>query len=360
MQGRSLGIAVIGSGRMGRLRASLAASHPSVSFLAVADADSERARQLAEKTGAHFHTTDNLAAISRPEVNAVIVSTSEAQHAEAVVQALELGKAVLVEKPIAMELSDADRMLAAAAQSNGNLRVGYSRRFKRSYLLAKDRVASGGLGKVVGATLRAYNSRAQTLSILERSPDATPITFAMTYYVDLICWFLQGNEPVEVIARGQQGVLGAAGYRADDVTWAILTFADGAVVNLGVDYALPANYPTFGAISRVEILGTEGVILIDDDSKDQIVFSEQGIPHSYVPGHSLNMAFKSSTASGDWAQGDYWGPLGDETRSWLDHLATGKPCSLTTGADARRTLAVTLAVEEAVRTGKAVSLSNLT
>ena len=85
MQGRSLGIAVIGSGRMGRLRASLAASHPSVSFLAVADADSERARQLAEKTGAHFHTTDNLAAISRPEVNAVIVSTSEAQHAEAVV-----------------------------------------------------------------------------------------------------------------------------------------------------------------------------------------------------------------------------------------------------------------------------------
>ena len=360
MQGRSLGIAVIGCGRMGRLRASLAASHPSVSFLAVADADSERARQLAEKTGAHFHTTDNLAAISRPEVNAVIVSTSEAQHAEAVVQALELGKAVLVEKPIAMELSDADRMLAAAAQSNGNLRVGYSRRFKRSYLLAKDRVASGGLGKVVGATLRAYNSRAQTLSILKRSPDATPITFAMTYYVDLICWFLQGNEPVEVIARGQQGVLGAAGYRADDVTWAILTFADGAVVNLGVDYALPANYPTFGAISRVEILGTEGVILIDDDSKDQIVFSEQGIPHSYVPGHSLNMAFMSSTASGDWAQGDYWGPLGDETRSWLDHLATGKPCSLTTGADARRTLAVTLAVEEAVRTGKAVSLSNLT
>ena len=359
MQGRSLGIAVIGSGRMGRLRASLAASHPSVSFLAVADADGERARALAEKTGAHFHTADNLAAISRPEVNAVIVSTSEAHHAEAVVQALELGKAVLVEKPIAMELGDADRMLAAAARHGGNLRVGYSRRFKRSYLLAKDRVASGGLGKVVGATLRAYNSRAQTLSILERSPDATPVTFGMTYYVDLICWFLQGNEPVEVIARGQQGVLGAAGYRADDVTWAILTFADGAVVNLGVDYALPANYPTFGAISRVEILGTEGVILIDDDSKDQIVFSEQGVPHSYVPGHRLNMAFMSSTASGDWAQGDYWGPLGDETRSWLDHLATGKPCSLTTGADARRTLAVTLAVEEAVRTRKPVSLSNL-
>ena len=159
-------------------------------------------------------------------------------------------------------------------------------------------------------------------------------------------------------ARGQKGVLRAAGYRADDVTWAIITFADGAVVNLGVDYALPANYPTFGAVSRVEILGTEGVILIDDDSKDQIVFSERGIPHSYVPGHSLNVAFMSSTASGDWAQGDYWGPLGDETRSWLDHLVTGRLCSLTTAEEARRTLAVTLAVEEAARSGKTVRLKN--
>lgn len=356
MQHKELGVAVVGCGRMGRLRASLAAVHPAVSFLGVSDADRSRARGLAEKAGAQFHSDDNLELISRPEVNAVIVSTGEQEHTLPVIQAIELGKSVLVEKPIAMSLEDADRMLGAATRNGRELRVGYSRRFKRAYLLAKEQIVLGRLGQIVGANLRAYNSRAQSLQILERTPDATPVTFGMTYYVDLICWFLQGNPAVEVIARAQKGVFQAAGYKADDVTSAILTFADGAVVNLGVDYALPEKYPTFGANSRVEILGTEGVVLIDDDSKDQIVYTDRGIPHSYVPGHSLNAAFMSSTASGDWAQGDFWGPLADETRSWLDHLSTARPCSLTTAEEARKTLEITLAIEQAVRSKKPVSL----
>lgn len=356
MQHKELGVAVVGCGRMGRLRASLAAVHPAVSFLAVSDADSSRARVVAETVGAQFHSDDNLKAISRPEVDAVIVSTSEHEHTAPVLQAIELRKAVLVEKPIALSLEHADRMLTAAARTGVDFRVGYSRRFKRSYLLGKEQIQLGRLGQIVGGTLRAYNSRAQTLQILARSPDATPVTFAMTYYVDLICWFLQGNPVVEVVGRGQKGVFKAAGYQADDVTWAILTFADGAVVNLGVDYALPENYPTFGANSRVEILGTEGVVLIDDDNKDQIVYTDRGIPHSYVPGHSLNVAFMSSTASGDWAQGDFWGPLADETRSWLDHLSTNRPCVVATAEESRRTLEITLAIEQAVRSKKAVSL----
>ncbi len=356
MQHKQLGVAVIGCGRMGRLRASLAAAHPAVTFLAVSDADGSNARSVAEKAGAHFHSTDNVEAISRPEVTAVIVSTSEAHHTLPVIQALELGKAVLVEKPMALTLEDAERMMSVVRKTGGNLRVGYSRRFKRSYLLAKEHVASGRLGQIVGATLRAYNSRAQTLEILKRSPNATPITFGMTYYVDMIGWYLQGNPVVEVIARGQKGVFRAAGYRADDVTWAILTFADGTVVNLGVDYALPAHYPTFGTNSRVEILGTEGVVLIDDDNRDQIVYSEQGLPHSYVPGHKLNVAFMGSTASGDWAQGEFWGPMADETRSWLDHLATGRPCSLTTAEEGRNTVEITLAIEQAAESNQVVRL----
>ena len=351
-----LGVAVIGGGRIGRLRARLAAIHPAVDFVAVSDADGERACAVAGEAGAHFHTTDNLAAIERPEVNAVIVSTSESQHTEPVVQALALGKSVLVEKPMAMSLADADRMLAAARTSGADFRVGYARRFKRSFLLAKEQAASGRLGDIVGATFRAYNSRAQTLEVLRRSPDASPVAFGMTYYVDMLGWFLPDNPVVEVVARGRRGALQEAGFDTDDVTWALLTLADGTVVSMNIDYALPANYPTFGTSSRVELLGTKGVVLIDDDSRDQIVYTDEGIPHSYVPGHHLNFAFMSSTAYGDWIQGEFWGPLADETRSWLDHLATGRPCSVTTGAEGRRTLEVTYAVEEASRTGKVVKL----
>lgn len=356
MQCKGLGVAVIGCGRMGRLRACLVASHPAVNFVAISDSDGARARTVAEETGAHFHTADNGAAISRAEVNAVIVSTSESQHAEPVVQALEMGKSVLVEKPMAMTLADADCMLAVARKVRGDFRVGYTRRFKRSYLLAKEQVASGRLGQVVGATFRAYNSRAQTLEVLQRSPDATPIAFGMTYYVDLLGWFLPGNPVVEVIARGHKGALNKAGYGADDITLAILTLADGTIASMSIDYALPENYPTFGTNSRVEILGTEGIVLIDDDSRDQIVYTDHGIPHTYVPGHSLNFAFMGSTAYGDWIQGEFWGPMADETRSWLDHLATGRPCSVATAEEGRRTLEVTFAVEQAARTNQVVTL----
>jgi hypothetical protein len=155
-----------------------------------------------------------------------------------------------------------------------------------------------------------------------------------------------------VVARGQHGIFKEAGYGAHDVTWAIVTFADGAVINLGVSYALPARYPTLGQSDRLELLGSEGTMIIDDDHMDHLLFSEKGIPHAYVPDHTVNMAFLGSNTAGDWAVGDFWGPLGNETRAWLDHLATGAPTVHTTPAQARINLETTIAIERAWPRGK--------
>lgn len=356
MAQKELGVAVVGAGRIGTLRARLAAKHPAVRFLAVSDLDPECARALAGQTGAAFHSGNNLEIIEHPEVNAVFVSTPEGQHAAPVRRALELGKPVLVEKPIALSLADADAILETLKQTNGKLRVGYSRRFKECFLRAKEQMIHGRLGKVVGATARVYNSRAQAFAILKRDPHATPVLDVLTYYVDLMCWFLEGNPPVEVVARGQTGIFKKAGYGAHDVTWAIVTLADGAVINLGVSYALPAKYPTLGQSDRVELLGTEGTMMIDDDHMDHLLYSEKGIPHAYVPDHQVNMAFLGSNTAGDWAVGDFWGPLGNETRSWLDHLVTGSPTVHTTPEQARINLETTIAIERAVATGKSIRL----
>jgi predicted dehydrogenase len=356
MAQKELGIAVIGSGRIGTLRARLAAKHPAVRFLAISDRDPARARALAEQAGADFHSCNNFEVIERPEVTAVFVSTPEGEHAAPVKRALELGKPVLVEKPLALALGDADDILATLKASGGELRVGYSRRYKECFLRAKEQMVQGRLGKVVGGLARVYNSRAQAFSILKRDPHATPVLDVLTYYVDLMCWFLEGNPPVEVIARGQSGIFKQAGYSADDVTWAIVTFADGAVINFGVSYALPAKYPTLGQSDRVELLGTEGTMIIDDDHMDHVLYTDKGIPHAYVPDHHINMAFLGSTTAGDWAMGEFWGPLGNETRAWLDHLVTGNPTVHTTPEQARINLETTIAIERAVATGKPVRL----
>ena len=322
----------------------------------MSDRDAAAAQKLARAVGAAAHGTDNREIIARPEVNAVIVSTSEGEHVAPVLAALELGKPVLVEKPLALNLGDADRIIAAAEKAKANLRVGYSRRYKERYLIAKEQIAQGRVGRITGAAARVYNSRSQALAILKRNPEATPVVDALTYYVDLMNWLLAGNAPVEIFARGQKGVLKAAGHDVDDVTWAVLTYADGAVVNLGISYALPEKYPALGHAARVEILGTDGVMILDDDHTDQLMYSEKGVPHVYLPDHNVNMVFLQSGTPGDWALGELWGPIASETRAWLDHLATGKPCALATPQEARLTLETTLAIQLAADSGKTVRL----
>jgi predicted dehydrogenase len=356
VKSRELGIAVVGSGRIGTLRARLAARHPAVRFLAVSDKDMGSAKKLAELAGADLYAADNDEVIAHPQVNAVFVSTPEGEHAAPVCRALELGKPVLVEKPLALSLNDAEAILKTLKATGGTLRVGYSRRFKECFLRAKEQMLHGRLGKVSGGLARVYNSRAQTFAILKRDPHATPVLDVLTYYVDLICWLLEGNKPVEVVARGQLGVFRDAGYSAHDVTWALVTFADGAVINFGIGYALPARYPTQGQSDRVELLGCDGTMIIDDDHMEHLIFSEKGIPHPYVPGHSIEMAFLGSNTAGDWAVGDFWGPLGNETRAWLDFLATGRSSIHATPEQAMLNLKTTYAIERAAATGQSVRL----
>jgi len=352
-----LGLAVIGSGRIGGLRAQIAAGHPAVRFIATADRDGEKAAALARKVGATTHSADNDAIIAHPEVNAVIVSTSEGEHVAPILKALELGKPVLVEKPIALSLADADRVIRAIEKSGVAVHVGYSRRYKERYLIAKEQIVQGRIGTLTGGAARVFNSRSQALAMLGRNRHATPVVDALTYYVDLMNWLHEGHRLVEVYARGQKGVLKAAGYdEVDDVSYAIMTYDDGAVVNLGVSYALPEKYPALGHAARVEVLGTEGVMILDDDHTDQLMYTNKGIPHVYLPDHQVNMVFLQSGTPGDWALGEFWGPVATETRSWLDHLSMGTQCLLATPRDARATLEVGLAIGESLRTRAPVRL----
>jgi predicted dehydrogenase len=325
--------------------------------VAVADRDPARAKKLAEKTGAQFYSADNLEVISRPEIDAVVVATIEVEHTLPILQALELGKPVLCEKPLALNFAEADKLLAAAKKAGIELRVGYSRRFKDKYLLAKEQLMNGRLGRVTSGMARVFNSRSQAVATLSRLPADTSTISGLVYYVDLMNWLLPDNPPVEVFAKGHGGTIKGAGFaNTNDVTYAIVTLKDGAVVNLGVCYALPKHYPSLGHAGRVELIGTDGVLIIDDDHTDQMMYSQHSASHVYLPDHNVNMVFMGSGTPGDWALGDFWGPIANETRAWLDHLATGKKCVLATAQEARANLETTLAIELAADTGRQVTL----
>jgi myo-inositol 2-dehydrogenase/D-chiro-inositol 1-dehydrogenase len=356
MERRRLGVAVIGCGRIGSLRAKLAAEHPAVRFVGVADRDRSRARGLAEKIGAQFWSSENLEVMAHPDVNAIVISTIEVEHFEPLMQAFSLGKPVLVEKPLALDLETADRLIAAAGAGGSTLRVGYSRRFKKRYLIAKEQIVQGRLGRITGGAARVYNSRSQAMQTLARLPNTGPSLSGLVYYIDTLHWMLEGNPPVEVYARGQANLIRQAGYDKPDLIWAIVTLADGAILNFGECYALPHHYPSLGHAARVEVIGADGILIVDDDHTDQILCSVHGAPHVYIPEHTVNTVFLGSGTPGDWALGEFIGPVATETRAWLDHLATGRDCFLATAQEARRTIEVTEAIKRSLQTGTAVRI----
>src|SRR5206468_9381332 len=130
-----------------------------------------------------------------------------------------------------LTLREADRVLEALKKSGGNVRVGYSRRYKERYQIAKEQVVQGRLGVLTGGAARVFNSRSQALAMLKRNPHATPVVDALTYYVDLMNWFFEGKRIVEIYARGQMGVLKtASGHDVPDVSYTVMTYDDGSIV----------------------------------------------------------------------------------------------------------------------------------
>ena len=359
-QRKRLGVAVIGAGRIGSHRARLAALHPAVEYLAIADIDADQAARLGEMTGAHRATTDPAELIADPRVDVVIVATPEHAHYEAVAAAIEAGKPVLVEKPLALTLEDGDRLAALAEARGVDLRIGYSMRFLQRYFVARDQIVQGKIGPILGGMTRVYNTRTNMMEILRRSPEATPVLDIVTYLVDFVGWCLGDDiEPVEVLARGHGTVFRDAGYDVDDITLAMVKYSSGAVFGFDVCYALPGGFPTTGQSIRFEVIGRDGVVFIDDDHRDQILYTEHGYENAYAPDQKLNFAFLGSRSSGEWADGRMFGRIADETREWLDCHAAGGTCHLTTAREGRRTLQVTLAMEEAARTGQPIPLANL-
>src|SRR5680860_1444351 len=185
----SIGVAVVGCGSIGGLRAVLAAGHPAVDYLALYDLDPARAQAMADKTDADLCAGSLEEVLAHDEVDAVIVSSTEEAHVGPVLAALRSGRPVLVEKPIAHDLSEAKDLVQASAAAGDRLWVGYTQRFRRKYLNGKEQILRGYLGDLSGMSAKFYTTRAAAQRIVARSPHVNAVTDHLTYMVDLMLWY---------------------------------------------------------------------------------------------------------------------------------------------------------------------------
>jgi myo-inositol 2-dehydrogenase / D-chiro-inositol 1-dehydrogenase len=355
---RRIGLAIVGAGRVGLFRGEVAARHPQVDFIGLADVKPERLELVGGKVQADFTTRDYRELLARPEVTAAIIATDEHLHVEPIMAAVERGLDLMIEKPLATDLGESARVLEAIRTSGVDAVVGYTQRFRRRWLAAKEKVRTGALGDVTLVTSRAFMNRLVALDNYKRTRDPaqiSPMVISGTHALDVVMWMMEGKRPVEIYARSVDRAL-APICKGIDATAGVITFEDGTLYHSVISWALPVVWP--GAVYSLEvgITGTEGVLTIDDTHRDVVLATTHESGEGYAPDRVRRVDFLGSYPPGDIALGELRGPMREETEQWLNRLAMKLPTQHATAAEAHDRLMLTKAFDLSARRRKAIAL----
>jgi predicted dehydrogenase len=335
----SVGIGVLGAGRMGSIHARLIAqSVPEAHLAGIADLNREAARRLASELGElpTFGSIEDL--LASPRVDVILVATSSNRHLEAIRAAATAGKDVLCEKPIALTMSDTVAAISAAGAAHIRLQVGFMRRWDPDYVRAKGRLASRALGRPIMFKSLQFDAAPPPVAFADPAVSGGIMVDMGIHEFDLARW-LMADEVVEVHAYGSS-VAHPALATVGDVDSAVinLRFAGGATGTVEL-----ARNTTYGEDVRTEVLATAGSVWVGH------------LPISH----------------GTWSGGDAGGVLGADgldptmprfeaayaaqTRGFVRAIIDDLPVAVT-GSDGEAALKIALAADQSMRQGQPVAV----
>lgn len=228
-----LALAIVGPGRMGQLYARIADEASTMRLVALCGRGEESTQATATAHNVPGYANGDYRAMltAHPEIEAVIVSASEWAHIEPVLASLDAGKHVLVEKPMALSVADAARMVEHAGKAGVHLMVCHSLRFDPRFVALRQAVAQDAVGKV----LHLYARRNAPQIAVERVIGHFPLAFWLAPHdIDMMLW-TTGSPVHKVMAFSRSG-----GKERQDFIIAVLTFASGVIGVLESSWGTPA------------------------------------------------------------------------------------------------------------------------
>ncbi|MDB6170606.1 MAG: putative dehydrogenase [Verrucomicrobia bacterium] len=264
---------ILGSGYMGRTHAEAVLRLADDAAL-TAVSGGRRAPGLAARFGIPEEPTAE-ALIRRADVDAVIVATPHHLHPAATILALEQGKHVLVEKPLATSVDDCDRMIAAATRSKRILATGYHQRFRPNNREARRLIQAGAIGRL--QTVQVSMPSQQPVGMSNFGSDWSwwndpasvgHLVNSFPHGIDLLRW-CTGAE-VSTVTAFCRTLL--PDIKVEDTTMALAEFSNGVIASLYSSRALPAP-PFPGEAFRCRFVGTTG--LIDLDPYDELKIADE-------------------------------------------------------------------------------------
>jgi myo-inositol 2-dehydrogenase/D-chiro-inositol 1-dehydrogenase len=304
--------AVIGTGWCGGIRAETLARSALVDRLHICEIRPDRLAEVKALTRPATATLDYQDILRNPDISVVyICTTPEDNHYPIARDCLRAGKHVLLEKPIALEFWEADELITLAKRNNVKFTIGYSQRFNPKIAYAKKKIDDGTLGRVVSVMVSRHLSRNLGKKIASRGK-LSPAVMESTHDLDFVFWLLAPAKPVRVYSQGAYGWMQAVNG-SFDVMWSTVTMDNGMLVVIGGGWNLPPSYPNYCA-TWIEILGTEGALILDDTHRDNWLNTVQDgtrYPMSTMPGEQVDHVFA--------------GQMGPETIHFLEACILDRP-----------------------------------
>src|SRR6202030_1927551 len=234
--------AVIGTGWCGGIRAEALARSALCKKLHICEIRPDRLAEVKALTNAATATLDYRDIVNNDRITVVYISTTpESNHFPIARDCLKAGKHVLLEKPIALELFEADELIEIARRGNLKFTIGYSQRFNPKIAYAKKKIADGTLGRPVSVMVSRHLSRGLGKKIASRGR-LSPATMESTHDLDFVFWLLEPAKPIRVYSQGAYGYMQALNG-SYDCMWTTVTMDTGLVVVVGRGWNPPPGTP---------------------------------------------------------------------------------------------------------------------
>ncbi|TDG00360.1 Gfo/Idh/MocA family oxidoreductase [Paenibacillus piri] len=337
---KTLGSAIIGCGSISGVHLKAVADLENAELKAVVDLDESKAKRVAEQYGCDYYTDYN-EVLKRDDIQIVHICTGHHQHAPVTVDALNAGKHVLTEKPMAETKAAAQSMLKAAGQNPGvQLGVIFQNRYNASSQRIKQAVDSGEFGKLLGlkgiVTWHRNSSYYETDWKGNWATEGGGVLINQSIHtLDLLHWF--GGQVASLKGTFSNDSLEDV-IEVEDTVHVFLQFASGAK---GIFYATNAyvkNSPV-----ELELCFEQGALVQRGDT----LYLEQDGKLTVLVEPQVNLSGGKS----------YWGSSHElQIRDFYEHVLEGKPFWID-GPEGYKTFGLVMDVYESSRTGKTITYS---
>lgn len=272
----SIRVGIAGLGIMGQMYADALLRMGPVEVAAVATR-SEEGREMARAKYACQTFRDHGTMFTEAGLDAVLITLPDFMHRDAVVMAAEAGVHILVEKPFATSVADAEAMLSAVEKAGVKCMVEFFNRWSPPFAEAKRITDQGDLGEIVAVFAELNDAIWVPTEMLSWATRTSPAWFLMSHTADLVTW-ITGKKPMAVQARGVKKLLVQRGIDTYDLIEALVEYPDGSLGRFSSCWVLPNGMPILYEL-KMRIVGSDAAIDIDTSDQEVHLISQERLTH---------------------------------------------------------------------------------